>query len=453
MDIQAFKTTFHGQLFEPADAGYDEARQIWNVSVNKRPKLIARCSGLADIIAAVILGRENNMLTAIRGGGHNVGGRALCDDGLVIDLSRMRSVYVDRANQTVRVQGGATLGDLDRETHVFGLAVPCGIVPKTGIAGLTLGGGVGYLIRKYGMTIDNLLSCQLVTADGSVRTASASENDDLFWALRGGGGNFGVVSSFEFRARPVHTVLGGLLVYPRHAAFDVIRNYRDHIESAPDELTAYAALLTAPDGAPIVGLIACYCGDLAQGERVLQPFRKFGTPVMDAIQPMPLPTMQSLLAPSFPDGNHNYWKSTLQRELSDGAITAIVENANRMASPLSFVVIEYYGGAAARVSNDATAYPHRDVPWDIIFGAQWTSPSETASHRDWARSGEEMLRPYSANAHLLSALDVETDDVISTAFGTNLARLTAIKQKYDPTNFFRVNQNIKPAPTPDSGSA
>jgi FAD/FMN-containing dehydrogenase len=442
IDIKSFRTDFSGQVFEPQDAGYDEARQIWNASVSKHPRIIARCSGLADVIAAVNFGRTNNLLTAIRGGGHNVGGRALCDDGLVIDLSRMKSVFVDDATRRVRVQGGATLGDIDRETHVFGLAVPCGIVPKTGIGGLTLGGGVGWLIRKYGMSIDNLLSAQVVTADGKVLAASASQNDDLFWALRGGGGNFGVVTCFEFQAHAVSTVWGGLLLYPREKAVGVIRHFRDYMASAPDELTAYAALLHGPDGSPLVGVIPCYCGDLADGERVLQPLRKFGNPILDGIQAMPFPTMQSLLGPSFPDGNHNYWKSTLQQELPDDAISAIVEHANRLQSPLSFVVLEYYGGAAGRISSEATAFPHRHLPWDILFIAQWADPAQTGAHRDWARSGEEMLRPFSANAHLLSALDIETEDVIKTAFGPNLSRLAAIKKKYDPSNFFRVNHNI-----------
>src|SRR5215472_15132653 len=267
-DVKSFRSGFHGQVFEPEDVGYNDARQIWNASVSKRPKVIARCSGVADVIAAVNFGRANNLITAIRGGGHNVGGRALCDDGLVIDLSRMKSVFVEDATRRVRVQGGATLGDMDRETHVFGLAVPCGIVPKTGIGGLTLGGGVGWLIRKYGMTIDNLLSCQIVTADSSVLTASASEHEDLFWALRGGGGNFGVVTSFEFRAHPVHTVLGGLLIYPRDAAHDVLLNWHGFMLSAPDELTSYAALLHTPDGAPVTGIAVCYCGDLNEGEHV-----------------------------------------------------------------------------------------------------------------------------------------------------------------------------------------
>ena len=447
LDLQPLRSTFRGEIFTPADSGYEAARQIWNASINKRPGAIARCSGVADIVAAVGFGRDKNVLTAIRGGGHNVGGRALCDDGLVIDLSRMRSVHVDPSTQRVRVQGGATLGDMDSETHAFGVAVPSGIVPKTGIAGLTLGGGVGWLIRKYGMTIDNLLSAQVVLADGRVVTASTSENQDLFWGLRGGGGNFGVVASFEFQARPVRTVLGGMILYPRAAATDVLRHYRDFIPTAPDELTAYAGLLHAPDGTPITAIIACYCGSVDEGERVLQPLRKFGSPIADMMQPMPFPGLQSMLGPGYPDGNQNYWKSTLLREIPDDAIRAIVAQGNAMQSPLSALVIENYGGAASRVPKDATAYPHRDVPWDVLFIAQWTNPAETATHRDWARAGEEMLRPYGSDAHLLGALDVESDDVVSTAFGQNLARLAAVKKKYDPANFFRVNQNIKPAAT------
>ncbi|MBV8572115.1 MAG: FAD-binding oxidoreductase, partial [Acidobacteriaceae bacterium] len=410
----------------------------------KRPRLIAQCSGIADVVTAINFARANNLLAAVRGGGHNVGGRALCDDGIVIDLSKMRSVYIDARNRTVRVQGGATLGDLDRETHVFGLAVPCGIVPKTGIGGLTLGGGVGWLLRKYGMSIDNLLSCEVVTADGAVLNASCFENSDLFWGLRGGGGNFGVVTSFEFRAHSVHTVLGGLILYPRAVATDVIRHYRDYMAGAPDELTAYAALLSGPDGTPLVAIIVCYCGELADGERVLQRLRSFGNPVLDSIQQMPFPVMQSLLGPNFPDGNQNYWKSAMQKELPDDAITVIVEHANRMTSPLSFIVVERYGGAAGRVASDATAFPHRNLPWDILLIGQWTDPAETKIHREWARSGEELLRPFSSNAHLVSALDVEGDEVIKTAFGSNLPQLAAVKQKYDPDNFFRVNCNIAP---------
>jgi len=442
-DTLQLSSKFRGEILRRGDAGYDEARKIWNASIDRHPAIIARCQGTADVVAAVDFAREADLLTAVRGGGHNVGGRAICDDGIVIDLSRMRAVSVDPAVRTVRVQGGARLGDLDRETHAFGLAVPSGVVPKTGMAGLTLGGGVGWLIRKYGMSIDNLLSCEVVTADGRITTASASENPDLFWALRGGGGNFGVVTSFTFRAHPVHTVIGGLLLYPREVAFDVIRNFRDCIEAAPEELTAYAALLHAPDGMPVVGIAACYCGDDTQADTVLKPFRKFGSPMLDAIQAVPFPVMQSLFEPAFPDGNYNYWKSSLQPKLSDNAIAVVVEHGNAMTSPLSIVVIEYYAGAASRVAKDETACPHRDLPWNIIMAAQWTDPSESASHRDWARGTENALRPFSAGAHFLAALD--TDDAAATAFGTNLARLSAVKRKYDPRNFFRVNQNIAPS--------
>jgi hypothetical protein len=447
LNVQPLKTNFSGDLLQPTDAGYDAARRIWNASVDKRPALIARCLNVADVVAAVNFARDHDLLTAIRGGGHNVGGRALCDGGISIDLSRMRSVHVDPATQTVRVQGGATLGEVDVETHAHGLAVPAGIIPKTGIAGLTLGGGVGWLIRKYGMTIDSLLSCQVVTANGEVITASSSENQDLFWALRGGGGNFGVVTSFEFRGRPVHTVVGGLVVYPRGSAFDVIRNFRDFISTAPDELTAYTALLTTSDGIPVVGVIPCYCGDVAEADRVLAPLCNFGSPVVNTVQALPFPAMQSLLAPSFPDGNQNYWKSTLQKELSDDAIGVVIEYANQMASPLSAIAVEHYGGAAGRVAKDATAFPHRDLPWDVIFAAQWMDPLDVTSHRDWARAAEQALRPYTSGAHLLAALDVEPEEVIRTAFGANFNRLAEVKAKYDPTNFFRVNQNITPAVT------
>ncbi len=441
--IQHFRGAFRGEVIGPGDAGYDSARRIWNASIDKRPGLVARCSGTADVVAAVNFGRDNDLLTAVRGGGHNVGGRALCDGGLVIDLSNMRGIHVDAPKKTVRVQGGATLGDVDHETHLFGLAVPAGIVSKTGIAGLTLGGGVGWLIRKYGLTIDNVLSFEVVTAAGKVVTASTGENIDLFWALRGGGGNFGVVTSFEFRAHAVSTVLGGLLVHPRSEAVSVLRSFRDFMRTAPDELTAYCALLHGPDGNPIVGIIACYCGEIEEGERVLQPLRSLPSTLLDAIQPLPFPAMQSMLDASFPDGNHNYWKSSMLQDLSDDAIFALVDQSNQMTSPLSSVVVEYYGGAASRVSNSETAFPHRQAPWDIVIAAQWANPAETPKHRAWARGVADAMQPYSTGAHILAALD--EDDVVNTAFGANLEKLAWIKKTYDPANFFRVNQNIKPA--------
>jgi len=347
--IAAFRRQFGGSVIRQDEPTYDNVRKIWNASIDKHPGLIARCSGVADVLMAVNFARENNLLVAVRGGGHNVAGRALCDGGIVIDLSQMKAIHVDASNRKARVSAGVTLGDLDRETHQAGLAVPAGVVSKTGVAGLTLGGGVGWLVRKYGLTCDHVLTFEVVTADGKTVTASEKENQDLYWALRGGGGNFGVVTSFQYRLHPVSTVLGGLVVYPRDKALDVLRQYRDFMLSAPDELTVYAALLHTPDGIPAVALAACYCGDLAEGEQVVKPLRTFGSPLMDAIQPMPFPQMQSLLDDAFPDGNCNYWKSTFLRQLTDQAVGVVVDFADQATSPLTALVIEYYGGAASRV--------------------------------------------------------------------------------------------------------
>ena len=443
--VAALREGFGGTVITPADPGYDQARRIWNASIERRPALIARCAGTADVVRAVRFAREHGLVAAVRGGGHNVAGRALCDDGIVIDLSAMRGVFVDPAARTVRVQPGCTLGDVDRETHLFGLAVPAGVVSKTGIAGLTLGGGVGWLVRKHGLTCDNLIACEVVTADGRVLTASADENADLFWGLRGGGGNFGVVTSFLYRAHPVSTVLGGLLVWPRDRAGDVIRHYRDFIADAPEELTAYAALVHTPDGQPAVAVICCWCGDIAEGERVLQPLRSFGPPAMDMVQPMPFPAMQSLLDGAFPDGTRNYWKSTFLKDLGDDAVDLVVAHANRAGSPLSAVVIEYYAGAASRVGGTDTAFAHRRFGFNVGMMAQWTDPAESDRHTAWARAFFDAMRPHSSGAYLLNFVDEEGQDTIRAAFGASYERLAQLKKKYDPTNFFRLNQNVQPA--------
>ena len=442
--IERFQAAFRGEVIQPGDSGYETARKIWNASIDKHPGIIARCSGVADVVAAVNFARENDLLVAVRGGGHNVAGKALCDDGIVIDLSGMKGIHVDAKNHTARVQGGATLGDVDRETHVFGLAVPAGIISKTGIGGLTLGGGVGWLVRKYGLTCDNVLSFDIVTADGEPRVASANENEDLFWALRGGGGNFGVVTSFEFRVHPVSTVLGGVIMYPRDRAVEVLRFYRDFTQSAPEELTAYVALLHTPDGIPAVAIIACYCGDLTEGEKVFRSLRTFSSPMVDMIQPMPFPQMQTLLDGAFPDSNYNYWKSTFLRELSDDALVVLVEHANRSTSPLTGVVIEYYGGAASRVGVSETAFAQRQAQYSLIFLAQWTNPGESQLHIEWARALADSIRPFSSGAYYLNYLGEEGEDTIKAAFGLNYDRLMTVKKKYDPENFFCLNQNIKP---------
>lgn len=442
--VALFKTAFRGEVITPEDAGYETARKIWNGNIDKYPGMIARCRGVADVVAAVNFAREHKLLVAIRGGGHNIGGRALCDGGMVIDLSMMKGIHVDSKNRKARVEGGALLGEVDRETHVFGLAVPTGIVSKTGIAGLTLGGGVGWLVRKYGMTCDNVLSFDIVTADGQPRVVSADEHEDLFWALRGGGGNFGVVTSFEYQLHPVSTVLGGLILYPRAHAPEVLQFYRDFTQSAPEELTAYAALLHTPDGIPAVGIIACYCGDLTEGEQVMKPLRAFGSPIVDAIQPMPFPQMQSLLDAGFPDGDQYYWKSAFLQEFNNDAIDVLIDHTSQATSPLTAVVIEYYGGAANRVGVSDTAFAQRQNQYCLVIGTQWKDPSESQHHIGWARNMADAMKPFSSGAYLLNALGEESHDVIKAAFGPNYDRLVEVKKKYDPSNFFRLNQNIKP---------
>jgi FAD binding domain/Berberine and berberine like len=442
--IESFLNSFRGAVIREGDADYDAARRIWNALIDKRPGLIARCSGLADVIAAVRFAREQNLLVAVRGGGHNVGGRALCDGGLVIDLSRMKGIHVDPTTRRARVQPGVTLGALDRETHVFGLAAPLGVVSKTGVAGLTLGGGVGWLARKHGLACDNVVSFELVTADGDVLRVSADEHPDLFWALRGGGGNFGVVTSFEYRLHPLSMVLGGLVIHPRERAADLLRFYSAFTQSTPDELAAYAALLHTPEGQPAAAIATCYSGDLAEGERVLAPLRSFGPPLVDAIQPMPFPVMQTLLDAAAPDGHHNYWKSAFLRPLDAEAIDVIVRHANQAASPLTAVLIEHYGGAANRIGVHETAFAQRNAEYDLGILAQWVDPRESERHIAWARTFAEAMRPYQTGGYLLNFLGEESDDTIRAAFGSNHARLVEVKTRYDPTNFFRVNQNVRP---------
>jgi hypothetical protein len=343
------------------------------------------------------------------------------------------------------VQPGVLLGELDRETHVYGLAVPLGAVSKTGVAGLTLGGGVGWLARKYGLTCDNVISYELVTADGDVLHVSADEHPDLFWALRGGGGNFGIVTSFEFRLHPVSMVLGGLIVHPRDRAVDLLKFYRDFTEAAPDELATYAGLLYTPDGQPAAAIVTCYCGDLAEGEKVIAPLRSFGSPLVDAIQPMPFPVMQTLLDGAVPDGNQNYWKSAFLRSLSDDAIGTIVGYANQATSPLTAVLVEQYGGAAGRVGPQDTAFAQRSAEYDLGILTQWTDPADSERHIAWTRAFAEAMAPFRSGTYLLNFLGAdEPVETIRAAFGPNYDRLVEVKTKYDPTNFFRVNQNVTP---------
>ncbi|MGY2997311.1 FAD/FMN-containing dehydrogenase [Mesorhizobium sp. URHB0026] len=443
--IDEFTSGLAGRSIRPADAEYDAARRIWNAAIDRHPGLIARCLGVADVVHAVRFAAQNDLLVAVRGGGHNVAGRALCDNGIVIDLSAMRGVLVEPKTQTVRVQGGATLGDLDREAHLHGLAVPVGVVSKTGVAGLTLGGGVGWLVRKHGLSCDNVISFELVTAEGHLLTANAADHPDLFWALRGGGGNFGIVTCFTFRAKKISSVLGGLIVHARDKSGEVLRFYRDFMATAPEELTAYAAMLTTPDGMPAVGIITCWCGDVDEGTRVLAPLRAFGPPLLDAIQAMPFPSMQKLLDGAFPDGTHNYWKASFVPQLTDAIIDLLVEHGNRMESPLSACIVEFYGGAPGRISYADSAFVQRNAEYNIGMTAQWTDPAESERHIAWVRAMYDAFEPHSSGMHLLNFLSEPADQVIRAAFGDNYSRLAEVKRKYDPTNFFSVNQNISTA--------
>jgi hypothetical protein len=443
--IEAFAAGLVGRAIGPEDAEYEAARTIWNAAIDRRPGLIVRCRGTADVVAAVNFARAHDLLVAVRGGGHNVAGRALCDDGIVIDLSEMRGVTVDPDTRTVRVQGGATLADIDRETHLHGLAVPLGVVSKTGVAGLTLGGGVGWLVRKHGLSCDNVVSFELVTADGGVVTTSADSHPDLFWALKGGGGNFGIVTCFTFRAHPVSTVLGGLLVHPRERAGELLRYYRDFMATAPEELTVYCAFVTTPDGMPAVAAVACWNGDIADGERVMAPLRAFGPPLLDAVQPMPFPAMQQVLDAAFPDGSQNYWKASFVPKLDDAVVDLLVEHAGGMASPLSAIVVEYYGGAPGRVGAAESAFAQRGSEYNIGITGQWLDPAESPGHIAWVRALYDALEPHSSGQHLLNFQSEAPDDVVRVSFGDNYARLADVKRKYDPTNFFSLNQNIRAA--------
>lgn len=439
--IAAFAEAFRGAVVAPSHAEYEQARHIWNGAIDKRPGLIVRCSGTADVVRAVRFARDNDVLVAVRGGGHNVAGRALCDDGLVIDLSAMRGVFVDPKTRTVRAQGGAQLGDLDAEAHLHGLAVPAGVVSRTGIAGLTLGGGFGWLMRKYGLTIDNLLACEVVTAEGEILTASTDSHPDLFWALRGGGGNFGIVTSFLFRAQPVSTVFGGLILYPRNQAKSVLQTLREFVPSAPDELVAHAGLVTLPDGTEAAGFIVCHCGNPIDGARVIAPLRSLGTPLLDTVQAVPFPVMQTIFDDNFPDRAYNYWKSTTLNELSDAAIETIVEQANR-ATPMSAIVIEYTGGAVSRVGVTETAFAQRRPEFVAGITGQWIGPGEGATA--WVRATWDALQPYSTGSMLLNFTSDGGQALVRRAFGANYDRLVQVKMKYDPTNFFSLNQNIAP---------
>jgi len=448
--VSDFKESLRGALLQPGDAGYDDARKIWNGMIDRRPALIACCCGIADVINSVNFARTHGLLVAVRGGGHNIAGNAVCDGGLMINLSAMKSVRVDPVRRTARAEPGLTWAEFDRETQAFGLATTGGQISTTGIAGLTLGGGWGYLARQHGLTSDNLLSADVVTADGQLLSASATEHADLFWGLRGGGGNFGVVTSFEYRLHPVGTVLAGLIAYPLDKAKEVLRVFRDLTAAAPDELASGAILITLPDGPPVIGVGVCYNGAIEEGERILKPLRTFGSPLMDQIGPMPYLAAQKLIDGLYPPGLQNYWKSSFLKEISDKAIDTIEAYCAKRPSSMCHVVIEHQlGGAVGRIDRDATAFNHRDAQYSFLGIGECAAPADAENCTRWVREFWQAMQPYSTGGVYVNYLGQEADegaDRIKAAYGPEkYRRLSALKNKYDPTNLFRLNQNIRPA--------
>jgi FAD/FMN-containing dehydrogenase len=440
--VRALRASLRGDVLSPDSGGYDAARRVWNGMIDKRPALIARCAGVADVLAAVTFARTHGLPVAVRGGGHNVAGHAVCDGGLVIDLSRMKDIRVDPAARTARAEPGVTWGEFDRATQAFGLATTGGTAPSTGIAGLTLGGGLGWLMRRHGLTCDNLVAAEVVTADGRLLTASAEEHTDVFWGLRGGGGNFGVVTAFTYRLHPVATVLAGMVLHPLAQAAAVLRFYREFVRKAPDELTTAAALFTPPGGEPVVALIPCYCGDPADGERVLAPLRAFGSPLGDSVRPMAYCEVQAMLEAEA--GLQQYWKANFYRDLPDDLIAALVARFAVVPSPLSAVAILHLGGAAGRVEPEATAFAHRASGFDLHITSTWADPAEAGPNVAWTRALSDALQPFALAETYVNFLGEEGIDRVRAAYGANYDRLVALKQYYDPTNLFRFNQNIRP---------
>ena len=444
-----------GTVLRPTDEGYEAARQVFNAMIQRRPRLIARCLDVADVVTAVNWGRESGLPVSIRGGGHNAAGLGVCDDGLVIDLAAMKDIHVDPNARTVRVAGGCTWGEVDHATHKFGMATPSGIVSTTGVAGMTLGGGTGYLTRKYGLTIDNLLAVDMVLADGSTVTADEDHHADLFWAIRGGGGNFGVVTSFLFRLHPVNTIIGGPTLWGIDRTADVLRFYDDLMENAPDDLNGAFAILIVPPGPPfppelhfkqVCGIVWCYTGDPAHADSVFAPIRDFGPPLLHAVQPMPFPALQSAFDGLYPAGEQWYWRADFVKEISEAAIAEHVKHGPGMPTLKSTMHMYPINGAAHKVGKDETAFSYRDAKYSMVMIGIDADPANTDVIRSWAVDYWEALHPYAAGGAYVNAMMDEGADRIRATYRDNYARLARIKAKYDPHNFFHINQNIRPQP-------
>ena len=446
--IEALALACSGTLLAPTDEGYEEARRVHNGLVDKRPALIVRCHGAADVADAIRFARDEGLEISVRGGGHNVAGRAVSDGGLMIDLAEMKGIHVDPVAQTVRAQGGVDWSEFNRETAVHGLAVTGGAISTTGIAGLTLGGGLGWLMGIHGLAADNVRSIELVTAEGDVLNVTAESEPDLFWALRGGGGNFGVATSFEYGLHPLREVVGGLVAYPFEAAGDVLRFYRELTASVPDELTVFCALVHAPDGSGVklAALAVCHAGSPERAEEDLASLRAFGEPILVHLGPIPYPVMNTLLDAGYPRGALNYWKSSFVDALDDGFIDTAIERFSETPSPMNAILLEHYHGAVTRTGATETAVPHRETGYNMLIPTVWLDPAETDANIAWTRETVEALKPYLAGRRWLNYLgDDDGDDAVRAAYGPNYERLLEVKRRYDPENVFHLNHNLDPS--------
>jgi FAD/FMN-containing dehydrogenase len=439
--------SFSGRILGPSDEGYEQARRVHNGLIDRRPALIAQCRGAADIADAVRFARRAGLEISVRGGGHNVAGLAVVDDGLLIDLSQMKGIHVDRGTATVRAQGGVIWSELNREIAAHGLATTGGAISTTGIAGLTLGGGLGWLMSNYGLAADNVIEIQLVTADGAIVDVTESSDPDLFWALRGGGGNFGIAASFVYRCHPLSTVVGGLIAHPFERAGEMLRFYRDAIAGASDDLTVFAAVVHAPDGSgmKLAAMVVMHTGSEDEAQRELAPFLEWGPPVMVEVGPMPWQVMNSLLDDGYPRGALNYWVSSFTSGLPDGLFDTMVDRFAVCPSPMSAILLEQFHGEVCRVPVDATAVPHRSEGWNLLIPGEWLDPSDTDANVAWVRETHAALRPFLSDGRWLNYLgDDQGRDGVRGAYGPNYDRLVELKRKYDPDNVFHRNQNIEP---------
>lgn len=443
--VEELRARIRGEILRPGDERYDTSRRVFNAMIDRHPALIMRCAGASDVINGVNFAREHGLPLSIKGGGHSVAGNAVCDGGLMLDLSSMKGIRVDPARRIASAQPGLMLGEFDRETQAFALATTLGIVSVTGIAGLTLGGGIGWLNGKYGLACDNVLSADIVTADGQLRTVSAAEHEDLYWAIRGGSGNFGIVTSFTYALHSVDGVLAGPVIYPVAQAREILPHYHRIASTCPDELSTAALFTSAPDGSLVVAIVVCWCGAGDAGVEAVRPLRSLATPLVDAVQPMPYVALQSMFDAAFPPGRRHYWKGGFLKKLSDEAVAVMDRFAAERPSPLSAVGLQQLHGASARVPPDATAFAHRDSQYDFIILAQWDAPADTARNIAWAQAFFDAMRPFLEGTVYVNDLGQEGNERVRAAYGANYDRLARIKAKYDPENLYQMNQNIVPA--------